>query len=144
MKLAQPKNQEIASDPKSNWKLRFSTSETLKPSFKKLSLHSDDTHLDLYYESNKLNASFDTVEVGKKPRSFRVDGHTHLIFLVKGEAKCTIYPGAKVFVLKKHWTLSFTNSDLNSDHLNEILILVESKASTSRLFLIELAEASTT
>ena len=144
MKLIRLKNHEVASHPKSFWKLRFSTSENLDPSLKKLSLNSGDTHLDFYYEPTQLRATFDSVEVGKKPRSFRVDGHTYIIFLISGDAKCTIYPGEKVFSLKKHSALYFTSSDLNLDSTDEILILVESKASTSRFFLIELAKASTT
>jgi AAA15 family ATPase/GTPase len=146
MKLIQAKDQEtlIAAFPSPTqflWKLTYSSNLDPGSHYKKLSLQCDDTRLDLCYEAKKISASFDQVEVGKKPRSFRVDGHTHLIYLISGEARCTVYPGEQQFTLKRQSTLYFTNEDLKSDDLDEILIHVESKTSTSRLFLIELGEA---
>lgn len=94
--------------------------------------------LGLIYLRDQVQADFQIFEIGKKPKSFSLNGTTCFVFVQSGAVSVSLYPGEKTYKLKSGDTLRMDSSDPKK--AEEKLFLLEASGSDSvRVVLIEIS-----
>ena len=73
------------------------------------------TDLNLIFRLNEVHATFETIKLSNKSRSFQTEGRAAFVFGISGTVEVVVYPGEKTYKLQEGDTLHQDFSSNNSD-----------------------------